>query len=170
MSKVYIYADLHLEHKKLLAFSPEREGDTMEEHDEILEIKYCATVKKADTCIFLGDVAFTQKGLNRIRGWPGNKWLVLGNHDKLNAYTYLSVFSKLKGSFKYQHYWLSHCPIHPDELRGDKNIHGHVHMNSIREDMTDPNYFAQPQYINVCIEKTDGYPILFDDIKEGRFV
>ena len=46
--------------------------------------------------------------------------------------------------------FLTHCPIHPNELdyRVSFNIHGHVHENSIKD----------KRYINVCMENVDYTP------------
>lgn len=35
--------------------------------------------------------------------------------------------NKVYSLVKYKGFWLSHAPIHPEELRGCKNIHGHCH-------------------------------------------
>ena len=64
-------------------------------------------------------------------------------------------FDEVYGFHKYKEFWLSHCPIHPQELRGKYNIHGHVHHNNI----PDKNYF------NVCIEALNGLPIKLDEIR-----
>ncbi len=49
--------------------------------------------------------------------------------------------------------WLSHCPIHPEELRGKFNISGHIHNHVIND----------PRYANVCLENTNYQPV---DMKE----
>lgn len=49
--------------------------------------------------------------------------------------------------FSYKNTWISHCPIHPQELRNrDGNIHGHLH-NSIVPDL---------RYFNVNLD-VNGY-------------
>ena len=41
--------------------------------------------------------------------------------------------------------WLSHAPIHPDELRGKPSVHGHCHYANIQLDgKDDPRYLARP--------------------------
>lgn len=55
-------------------------------------------------------------------------------------------------------FWLSHCPLHPEELRGRLNIHGHVHTNSVRDQ----------RYINVSFEMSKT-PIPLEDIVSGKF-
>ena len=59
------------------------------------------------------------------------------------------------GFVKYKEFWLSHCPIHPNELRGKVNIHGHVHNKTI----IDCNYF------NTSCENVDFKPISLENIR-----
>jgi calcineurin-like phosphoesterase family protein len=50
---------------------------------------------------------------------------------------------------------LSHCPIHESEIgRFAKNIHGHVHENTLEDS----------RYINVSCEAVDYTPVLFDEL------
>lgn len=66
------------------------------------------------------------------------------------------AFNKVCGFEKYKKSWLSHAPIHPAELWGKINIHGHVH------DATIPDY----NYYNVPLENTNGRPIAHNVIME----
>jgi calcineurin-like phosphoesterase family protein len=56
---------------------------------------------------------------------------------------------------KYKGFWLTHAPIHPDELRGKMNVHGHVHTKTL----------ADNRYFNVSCENVGYKPVCFDDIK-----
>ena len=68
------------------------------------------------------------------------------------------------GLYKYKEFWLSHAPIHPCELRGKRNIHGHVHQNHVM----DEHHKRDNRYINVCVENTDGAPVSLDKIRLGQ--
>ena len=60
--------------------------------------------------------------------------------------------------FSYKGIWLSHCPIHPLELRGrEGNAHGHLHL----EKLNDKRYF------NVNIDVNNYEFVTFDKIKES---
>ena len=107
------------------------------------------TVTKWDLVYVLGDAAFTDEGLQSIAELPGRKKLVRGNHDKHNAKLLLRVFEDIHGIVAYKRTWLSHAPIHPQELRGRKNIHGHVHFATIPDD----------RYINVSAEAIEYTPV-----------
>lgn len=164
MSIVYFISDLHLGHKNILNFAGDfRDGDTIEEHDYILQTRWNLTVKKRDLVYVLGDVAFTTEKLQWFgETFNGRKILVRGNHDNLNEGLYRQYFEKILGLWKYKGFWLSHCPIHKDELRGSPSIHGHVHHNPIR----DPYHQIDKRYKSVCVEANRGWPQTLDQIKD----
>ncbi len=156
MSKVYFISDLHLGHRKILEFSPERKGSTVDEHDEWIIKTWNSVVTKRDTVFVLGDVAFSRKALNKVKLLKGNKKLILGNHDQHPIELYMEHFSIAPSLFKYKNFWLSHFPIHPNELRGKHNIHGHSHSKLIPDS----------RYINVCVEIWGGKPVPFHFIEK----
>lgn len=167
MSNVYLISDLHLGHKRILSFEPNyRFGDTVEEHNHILIERIKSVVKKKrDTLIMLGDICFNIELMPMLDEIPGDKILVRGNHDSFDDGVYRKYFKKVHGILNYKGFWLTHAPIHPTELRGRKNIHGHVHSNCIR----DHYHNIDKRYINVCVENCEGYPVNFQDIKDGSF-
>jgi calcineurin-like phosphoesterase family protein len=167
MSRVYCISDLHFGHKKILQFSERwREGSTVEEHDEILVAKWNSVVGKRDLVFVLGDVAFSRTVFHTcMPQLAGRKVLVRGNHDELQCGEYLQYFEDVRGIFKKNGHWFSHAPVHPAELRGCKNIHGHVHHNTVR----DHYHEVDERYINVCVEACDGFPIDFEEIKAGEY-
>jgi calcineurin-like phosphoesterase family protein len=156
-AKVYFISDLHLGHNKILNFSGDyRGGTTTEEHDEWIINQWNSVVTKRDVVYVLGDVAFTREGLDKCRQLHGYKKLILGNHDKYMVSEYMTRgFKILSGIVKYKRFWLSHAPIHPNELRGLINIHGHVHSQSI-DDL---------RYINVCVEPLNGIPLFLEELR-----
>ena len=157
MSKVFFISDLHLGHKNIINFSKEwRYGETIEEHDRWIVTQWNSVVSKNDVTYVLGDIAFNDDRLPLLDEMNGRKVLVLGNHDIFKMEDYKKYFYKIKWFGTYKGFWISHCPIHPAELRGKKNIHGHVHHNSIDDD----------RYINVCVEPLGGTPIEFTKIAE----
>ena len=52
----YFISDLHLGHKGILNFSPDRYGDSVYEHDEYQISQIYSTVGKRDILFILGDV------------------------------------------------------------------------------------------------------------------
>lgn len=149
-AKIYIISDLHFGHKNILNFSGDyRLGTTIEEHDEWLVDCWNSIVTKRDVIYCLGDVAWSREALKKCARLNGNKYLIMGNHDKFRVDEYAEYFQIRPGIYKYKGYWLSHAPIHPDELRGIQNIHGHVHHKTIEDD----------RYINACVEAVGGVPM-----------
>jgi calcineurin-like phosphoesterase family protein len=162
----WIISDLHLGHKKILEFEGDRLGvpgvSTAEEHDEQLEMRWNSIVNPKDIVYVLGDVAFTAEALKGFKKWKGRKILVRGNHDDKAEELYRDIFYKIYGVIKINKVWLTHAPIHPAELRGCPNVHGHVHSQIIR------NHYHEPdkRYRAVCVEQNEGYPEDFDKVLE----
>lgn len=169
MSNIYFISDLHLGHKKILDFEPNlRFGDTVDEHDHIL-IERIASVanSKRDTLYIGGDVCMDTEKLSLLDDVPAKKILIRGNHDLMDDGLYRKYFDKIMGIICYKGHWVSHAPIHPHELRGRRNIHGHVHRNSIK--VSETSHELDKRYINMCVENCEGYPINFNDIRDESF-
>lgn len=153
MSNVYLTSDWHLGHRGITRFRPEFESE--QQHSEMIIANYLSMITKRDVVWFLGDIVFSLEYLQRIKDLPGTKKLVLGNHDvdqKIDIANLCLVYDDIYSMVNYKGAWLSHAPIHPDELRGKVNIHGHCHSHKIPD----------KRYINVCPEHTAYAPIRFD--------
>lgn len=158
MNHAYMISDLHLGHKNIIKFAGRERGGctTIEEHDSWIVEMWNSVVNKNDVVYVLGDVAFTREGLSLVRKLKGQKHLIMGNHDAFPIREYFDYFSIIRPSpFSYKGYWLSHCPIHPQELRGRKNVHGHVHNNPVPDS----------RYISVCVEALGGTPRTLDQLE-----
>lgn len=159
---VFITSDLHLGHYAATKFRKEfKEGD-QHYHDFILVENINERVDKRDKLFILGDVAFSDSGLKWLKNIRcKNIELILGNHDKypLDRY-YESGITKIHGFRGYRNLWLSHCPIHPQELyRKRGNVHGHIHRNTMTKPLLDPRYF------NVNVEFHNYYPVPLEKIE-----
>lgn len=158
MSTVYFTSDLHLGHTNIHKFRPAFRDE--QEHYEYMKEAWHQRINKHDKVFILGDCAFTLERLNDLSKWKGNKVLVMGNHCyPAKGITLLDlnrVFNgKVYSLYKHKGYWLSHAPIHPEELRGKFNIHGHTHYHIIQD----------KGYINVCPENTLlGQPVSIDEV------
>lgn len=158
MSRVYTTSDLHLDHKNILKFRPGI-ASTVAEYNEIILDNIKSTVNKRDTLIIQGDVAFSVESLMRLKEIKCLiKILYLGNHDIQGPVKieHLSVvFDKIFSLNTRNNVWLSHAPIHPEELRSRKGcVHGHTHNHIIQD----------YRYVNVCLERTNLKPVLFNDV------
>jgi len=168
MSRVYFISDLHLGHKNIMGFAGQyRHGNTYEENAQSIIEMWNLTVRKQDKVFVLGDVAFGEEYLEMVAQLKGIKILIRGNHDdRISTKSFLKHFKEVYGIYSYKRYWLTHAPIHPHELRGKINIHGHVHQNSIL-DVSILGHPCDPRYINVCIENTGGAPVSYESIRDG---
>jgi len=151
MGKVFIISDLHLSHKNM-AIKRGFKDET--EHDNFIIEQWNKVVSKKDTVWILGDITMEKATpyplLDKLNGY---KKVVLGNHDQpQHVKELLKYVNSVCGMIKYKGFVLSHCPVHESELeRYYKNIHGHVHENSLADD----------RYINVSCEVVNFSPVPF---------
>lgn len=83
--------------------------------------------------------------------------MVNGNcTDRISMKTIVQYYDKVYSLLKYKGMWLSHAPIHPDELRGKPNVHGHCHYHEIDD----------PRYLNVCVEHTEMMPVNIELVRK----
>lgn len=155
MSRVFVISDLHLSHKNMAI---NRGFKDEIEHDEHIIKTWNSIVTKKDTVYVLGDITMEKtspyKLLTRLKGIIN---VVLGNHDSKNhSKELLNYVNSVAGMVDYKGFILTHCPVHPSQLesRYSKNIHGHVHTNSIEDS----------RYINVCCEVIDYKPVLISEL------
>ena len=172
MSNVYFISDLHFGHKRITSFTDGlgkkwRTGDDYLENMQHIITNWNSVVNKKDLVWVLGDVAFSQEGFDALFELNGRIKMVRGNHDNsFSTEDWLKRVETVEGIAQYKGYWLTHAPIHPAELRGRKNIHGHVHHNSIRNSYTGE---YDPNYINVCCEAVGEKPYPFSLIKDETY-
>lgn len=85
----------------------------------------------------------------------------LGNHDEYKALQYLAAGAdNIIGPIKYKGWWLTHIPIHPQELFNARgNIHGHIHCFGSTSNIGMP-------YMNVNLDMNNNLPVPFDYIEE----
>lgn len=150
MGQVWFTSDLHFGHRNIQNFR--KEVSSEEDNRTRIKLDWQKLVTKRDDVYVLGDAAFTMDTVVDFNELPGRKFLIRGNHDELDTQVYLKYFNSVFGLKKYKEFWLSHAPIHPNELRGKFNLHGHVHYQSVKDD----------RYFNICVENLwrMGYPSL----------
>lgn len=143
---IWFISDAHFGHKNVANFGGRPVSGPIDNEHWITECWQSLVSNKtahdrADRVYCLGDMAFDEDSLHIIRQLNGVKFLIKGNHDHSSELE-RDVYATIEGIFKYKGFWLSHCPIHPEELRGKPNAHGHVHTNTL----------ADPRYFNLCVE------------------
>ena len=155
MSQVLFIADLHIGHRNILKYRTDFKS--IEEHDNTIIENWNSVVKKKNQIVWvLGDFLIKNNKYDMckiLKKLNGTIRIISGNHDNIDYYPREMIW---KGLEKKYGFWLSHAPIHPDELRGSKNIYGHVHNKIIKDD----------RYINVCVENVNYTPITLEKIRE----
>lgn len=170
MHNVKFISDLHLGHKAICKYRPE--FATVEEHDEFVLNSIYKNINKREVLYLLGDLAFTEEAGDKIVELSKHciLYIVLGNHDtdtsyrRKNIIKYVNAGIRILAFSTYREAWLSHCPIHPQEMRKKLlNIHGHTHNHNIVEYIEDGK-FEDPKYFNVSCENIDYVPISYAEI------
>lgn len=156
----YFTSDWHLGHKVITKYRSQFK--TIEEHDNAIFAE-AEKLTKRDIIFVIGDFLFDcddfEYYLERISKLSCRIKLIMGNHDSLKLYsqTIAKNIEIQLPLFTYKSFWISHCPIHPDELRNRiGNIHGHLH-NAILDDN---------RYFDVGLDKNNFKFINWEDIKE----
>ena len=168
MSNIWFTSDWHLKHKRVITFENNIRGkvlevETIEEHDAHIYGMVVGTVCKRDILYVMGDNGDEQATYDLLKDCQAQEIRFLpGNHDRASGIAMLATLPNLKvwPPATYKQHWLTHQPMHPVELWGRKNIHGHVHSKSLPDE----------NYINVSVEAA-GINVLvnFDDIKSGAY-
>jgi len=142
MSKVYMIGDTHYGHRNITKYRPE--FSSMRHHDEFVHSQVMSVSGKRNILWLLGDNFFEPHTVDYLRDYKKHfmhvNW-VIGNHDTdkphrveiLKQIVREDLVHKIGSLFKVSGFWVSHHPMHKDELWGKKNIHGHVHTNTIRD-------------------------------------
>ena len=163
-NKVYVISDLHMGHKGIQDWAVGSRGGTdIDSHNEWLVDSINSVVTKKDTLWILGDIAWTNHYLPLLNEMKGYKKMILGNHDKMCVTEYMKYGRVYPSLVMYKKFWLSHAPIHQDELRMHRNIHGHTHNKHMLEDDFET---IDTRYINVCVEALKGVPVLIDRLHD----
>ena len=161
----FFTADLHFGHNNVINFkntdgTKARDFATVQDMEDAMVQMHNEIVKPTDKVYMLGDIAFNQRGLDKVKQMNGIKILVKGNHDQLKLNKYVDVFKDVRGCHVMNGLVFTHIPIHVDQLgRFGCNVHGHLHMNRVMQgDKIDPRFLC------VSVEHTDLKPIEFEDM------
>ncbi len=153
MSTLRVISDLHVGHEKMCI---KRGYSSSEDYFEQLKEAWNKHVHKRDSIWILGDLTMEKNNYEWLDELKGQKNIILGNHDLPQHVKFMMPYvNKVGGIVKYKGVWLSHCPIHTQELRGKINIHGHLHEHVVDDE----------RYYNVCVEHVGLCPVPLQGIK-----
>lgn len=168
---------LHFGHKRM---AQHRGFQDEFHHDENLIEQYNSVVNKKDLVYILGDITMENPDyyyqLDRLNG---RKIVIMGNHDRpKDIPELLKYVESVAGMIHYKGFWLTHCPVHPQELnfvRG--NIHCHIHEMTVPYTEVEVDYWDKPGiiksksgllYHNVDAHLIDYKPKTLEQILEER--
>lgn len=163
---IYFVGDTHLGHNNIINYR--KIFDTQTEHDTYI-LDMISKLHKKDILYVLGDFIFDcdkyDYYIEQFKKMPCRIKLVMGNHDSLRLYKE-DRFEIQLPLFSYKNFWISHCPIHKQEMRGRiGNIHSHLHGEKVMKNILGYKVMDK-EYINVNLDINKYKLISFDEIKE----
>ena len=152
---IFIISDLHFGHENLAI---KRGFKNAEEQDDYIIENWNKVVNKRDLVIIPGDISMEKKvHVQKLQLLKGFKHVIPGNHDIKNISELLKYCQKVTGPIEYKKkMWITHFPIHPRELYGKFNVHGHVHEKTIPDN----------RYFNISAENIGYVPMSMDSLIE----
>ena len=158
MSDIFFISDLHIGHDKLAAV---RGFDSVDHMNAAIADGWRERVTKKDVVIVGGDVVWKKSWVPWVQALPGQKRLVLGNHDRWPNDLLSETFISVHGALFFKEYLITHVPVHPECVspRFLGNIHGHTHTKH----MPGP-------YHNMCCEAVDYRPHTLEELLQLHHV
>ncbi len=124
-------SDLHLEHTNCIRFDNRPFRNTDEMNAEIVK-RWNTVVSKNDDVYVLGDIIWNNADVKYIRQLNGHKYLIRGNHDRLNneiekLFVWVKDYAEIKDNG--EHLVLCHYPIAHwrNADYGTIHLYGHIH-------------------------------------------
>lgn len=173
----WIVSDTHFNHDNIVKYC-----SRPEDHTQLIESNWFEAIAVDDTVLHLGDMYMGPKRDSEtiMARLPGQKYYILGNHDKKSKPFYADLGWKhvnaakatgtdIKNAVYFEdgvhRVLLTH---YPDESYLDKwtvNIHGHIHNNGYGSSIK-----MDRDYRNVSVEVMDYKPVRLREILyQGRF-
>lgn len=171
MSKdIWLISDTHFGHDNIIRYC-NRPFENSYYMNQCIRDNWNQTIKPQDIVYHLGDVYMGKNWTGGetieqfLKSLHGHKRLLLGNHDDGKDQTLQKVFEKINiwRMFPEFKLMLTHVPIHAGSFRHkcELNIHGHTHDNDVLLE----NMHPDKRYVNICVEKTNYFPISIDSLK-----
>ena len=175
MTKNYFIADPHFGHKPMLHLGDGRPFDNVEEMNETQINNWNAKVGKGDNVYICGDFIWNTEDPEPIlKRLNGNKFLIMGNHDRITrqnfeAYNKHLVWIKDYFMLKIKNgknvastkIVLSHYPfeVWDSQHYGSYHFYGHVHKECGHRKMIDV-----PRRYNVGVDVNNFEPVSLEEI------
>jgi calcineurin-like phosphoesterase family protein len=158
----WIISDTHFFHRNIIDYC-----DRPENHDQLMLDNWQEMIADDAPILHLGDFALGPRGdIEELAPkLPGNKYLLMGNHDRRGKRFYyelgFTIVDPFMLDYKGKKLVFSHYPDYQRKFiqyPNHINIHGHIHEKTIDD----------PQLINVSVEQTDYRPLWLPDLLEDQ--
>lgn len=162
--KFWYISDTHFNHGKIISYVNRPFASADEMNEELIK-RWNERVGPNDVVYHNGDVAMSHKGLGDIIDRLNGRaiYLIKGNHDrgyaKMIGLGFSDVFDALVVEDGGLFLGMSHRPMDPAIMDKpcDIYLYGHVH------DVDSPTPW---NHVNICVDKTDYYPVDLEWIKD----
>ena len=159
---IYFTADTHYGHENIIEYC-NRPFTRLGKMEQTMVARYREVVTDDDTVYFLGDL--TIKGPQHrghleyiLEQLPGQKHLILGNHDKFNPFTYVDCgFRTVHTALDIGEFILVHDPVNCLIDKTRKWLCGHVHT------LFKMNKFGN--VLNVGVDQWEFYPVTIEEVR-----
>lgn len=172
-SRVWTWSDLHVGHDNVIGYCDRPFGNANQMDFEMA--RNAQVVGEDDWVLISGDVAMWRE-LDAVAAWvrgcPGRKALVLGNHDvrgrgvptdmeqwRTAGFEAVADVAVLSGAHGVPELWVTHYPLLDGDIPAHAvNLHGHTHDKIL----------AWP-HVSACVEVIDYRPVsLLERVRNCR--
>ena len=171
---IWFTSDLHLSHTNVLKHSNRPFASIEQMNEEIIK-KWNKKVAQNDVIYVLGDVCWNwnSKQINEtFSKMNGIKYLIIGNHDKLNHHLKSNVWVEITPYKRIvindDRIVLSHYPIAEWDCawRGAYHLYGHCHGNFNLAEYTKSMPHKNTRCLDVGVDCHNYEPWSWEEIKE----
>lgn len=162
MLDTWIISDTHFGHKNIIKYC----GRPIN-HNSMIMRNWMNTVGEDEPLLHLGDLTVwygkdQEYWEDMARTLPGNKRMIMGNHDKRKPRAYKKLGYKIIEPFVWEGILFNHYPDYDKIEHYDIHtvVHGHVHNNNHRK----VRHIEGIDYYNVSIEVMGYKPVKLGDI------
>lgn len=158
---IFFTADQHFGHQNIITYC-NRPFSHLQKMEQVIISRYREVIRTEDTIYFVGDLSIKGSQHKAHLNWileqlPGNKILILGNHDKFGPFVYVDAgFQSIHTSLEVEEFILHHDPV-ASIVRPDKIwLCGHVHTL----------FKKIKNVINIGVDQWEFYPVSIEEVRK----
>jgi calcineurin-like phosphoesterase family protein len=160
MANYFFTSDQHFDHENIIKFCNRPFSSVLEMNEAIIQ-RYNELVMPSDIVYHLGDFCFSQHADAYFRRLHGQKFLIIGNHDRgknIHKLPWANVYDLADVLINKRQIVLCHYAMRvwKGSSRGSWHLYGHSH-NGLKE----PNSLS----FDVGVDSWNYYPVSLDQIQ-----